>query len=113
MSAALAALNEADAFGLGPGRPVRIGIGINSGIACVGNMGTFRRLNYSAVGDTVNTAARIEAASKTAGAEILLSEETAQRLPHFRTRFAGSIHLKGKSAPCKLYALEGPPASLS
>ncbi|MFN4140426.1 CHASE2 domain-containing protein [Aestuariivirga sp.] len=110
MSAALALLNENDAFGLGPGHPVKIGIGINSGLACVGNMGTLRRLNYSAVGDTVNTAARIEAASKDLGVEILLSEETARRLSRFRTRFAGIIHLKGKSAPCKLYALEGRPS---
>jgi adenylate cyclase len=69
-------------------------------------MGTFRRLNYSAVGDTVNTAARIEAACKETGAEILLSEETASRLPGFRKRFAGSIHLKGKSVPSKVFALE-------
>jgi adenylate cyclase len=108
MSAALAELNRNDAFGLGPDRPVSIGIGINTGIACVGNMGTLRRLNYSAVGDTVNTAARIESACKEAGAEILLSEETASRLTGFRTRFAGNINLKGKSAAKRVFALEGP-----
>jgi adenylate cyclase len=105
MMEALAKLNAEDAFGLGPDNPVRAGIGINTGIACVGNMGTAERLSYSAVGDAVNTASRIESACKEAGADILVSEATARLLPDFRLSPAGDFHLKGKSERVMLYAL--------
>ena len=68
MREAVNALNDSDAFGFsarGFEDPrVRIGVGINAGLACVGNMGSQRRFNYSAMGDVVNVAARIELASK-------------------------------------------------
>lgn len=98
-------MNEQDALGLG--RPLAIGIGLNTGIACVGNMGAESRFNYSAVGDAVNTTARIEAASKELAFDILVSASTAERLKGFAMLEAGSHALKGKSERIRLFLLLG------
>ena len=65
---------------------MRIGVGIHTGTAVVGVVGSPRRLDYTANGDTVNTAARIEAETKPLDAEILISAATYQALPA-RERF--------------------------
>ncbi|GEC15201.1 CHASE2 domain-containing protein [Nitrobacter winogradskyi] len=111
MREALAALNDADVFefsarGFADPR-VRIGIGINAGLACVGNMGSQRRFNYSAMGDVVNVAARIESASKTLDVDLLVSEDVARRVRGIALLEAGEILLKGKSRPTKIYAIVG------
>jgi len=98
-------MNEQDALGLG--RPLAIGIGINTGIACVGNMGAESRFNYSAVGDAVNTTARIEAASKELAFDILVSASTAENLKGFALLDAGTHALKGKSERIRLFLLLG------
>ena len=61
MVASLEALNE------GREKPLKVGIGLNTGPCCVGNMGAARRLSYSLIGDTVNLASRIEGLTKTYG----------------------------------------------
>lgn len=106
-------LNETDAFhfrarGL-PTQAVRIGIGLNTGEACVGNMGSSRRFNYSVIGDAVNVAARIESSCKAVGADCVVSQDTARAAPDFAFLEAGAIPLKGKSVPIKLFALVGDP----
>ena len=105
MRATLREMNDQDAFGLG--RLVSIGIGINTGIACVGNMGAESRFNYSAVGDAVNTTARIESASKEVAFDILVSATVAAKLPDFALLEAGSFSLKGKSERVGLFLLLG------
>ena len=111
MRATVDDLNARDAFGFAArGRgdlQVRIGIGINTGDACVGNMGSERRFNYSVVGDAVNVASRIEANCKDMGVDILISESTARAVPDLATLEAGEVMLKGKSRVLKLFALIG------
>jgi adenylate cyclase len=104
-------LNEADAFrfrarGLAT-QTVRIGVGLNTGEACVGNMGSDRRFNYSVIGDAVNVAARIESSCKAVGADCVVSEDTARAAADFAFLEAGAIPLKGKTTPIKLFALVG------
>jgi adenylate cyclase len=81
MLAALKRLNaelEAEARAAGrPPKTLRIGIGINTGECVVGNMGSARRFDYSALGDAVNLASRLEGASKNYGVPLLLGERTA------------------------------------
>lgn len=107
-------LNAEDAFGFRardlPIQSVRIGVGLNTGEACVGNMGSNRRFNYSVIGDAVNVAARIESSCKAVGADCVVSEDTARAAPDFAFLEAGAIPLKGKSVPIKLFALVGEPA---
>ena len=107
MRDALRQLNETGGFGLAIGQQVRIGIGIHTGIACVGNVGTPSRLNFSAVGDTVNTAARIESACRDFATDILVSGETARLIPQFRTRLAGELQLRGKTHADQVFFLDG------
>lgn len=111
MMRALRELNARDEFGfhkpeIGLG-DVQIGIGLNSGPGCVGNMGSSTRFDYSVIGDTVNVAARIESTTKPAGWPILLSETTAAACPDFAILRGGAMPLKGKSKPATLYALIG------
>jgi adenylate cyclase len=111
MRAAIDTLNDSDVFGFsarGFDDPrVRIGVGINAGLACVGNMGSQRRFNYSAMGDVVNVAARIESASKALNVDLLVSEDVARRAKGIALLEAGEILLKGKSRPTKIYAIAG------
>jgi adenylate cyclase len=104
-------LNGSDAFGFASrgfeDATVRIGIGLNAGFACVGNMGSAKRFNYSAMGDVVNVAARIESATKSFGVDILVSEEVARAAPGMAFLEGGEILLKGKSQPSKLLVLVG------
>ncbi|MBI5131284.1 MAG: adenylate/guanylate cyclase domain-containing protein [Rhodopseudomonas palustris] len=111
MRAVVEQLNDSDAFGFaarGVADPVvRIGVGVNTGAACVGNMGSAKRFNYSAMGDVVNVAARIESASKNFSTDLLVSEDVARAAPGLALLEAGEIMLKGKSKPTRLYALAG------
>jgi len=115
MRSAIAALNARDAFGFrarGLGE-VKIGVGVNTGIACVGNMGSQRRFNYSAMGDVVNVAARIESATKNFGVDLLVSDDVAARAGGIALLEAGEILLKGKSRPTRVHAVAGDEAMAS
>lgn len=111
MRAAVAELNATDAFGFAargfPDPLVRIGVGLNAGIACVGNMGSQKRFNYSAMGDVVNIAARIESTTKNFHTDLLVSDDVAQQAGSIALLEAGEILLKGKSLPTKVYAIAG------
>lgn len=85
---------------------IQIGIGINTGYAIVGSIGSEERMEYTAIGDTVNTAARLESATKECGVDILISESTHAAVGHMvdATRI-GSIHVKGRAEPVMTYAV--------
>lgn len=72
-------------------------IGVNSGPAVVGNFGGFLRFDYTAHGDAINTAARLESANKFFGTRVCVSGSTAQLCERFAGRPIGALVLKGKT----------------
>ena len=95
-----------------PGQ-VAVGIGLNTGPCCVGNMGSRQRLSYSLIGDTVNLASRLESLTKVYGVSILVGEDLAARLPGFALVELDIIRVVGRDAPERVFALMGSPATAS
>ena len=86
--------------------PIAIGIGVNSGEAVIGNMGSDTRFDFSGIGDAINVAARLESATKEVGVDILIGDATAKNLD-FGLKLLKPIKVKGKSKPLKIYTTEG------
>jgi len=84
---------------------VSIGIGINTGEAVIGNMGSDTRFDYSAIGSAVNIAARCESSCKTVGKDLIIAEETAKNCG-FELKSLQPIEVKGISEPLKIFTLE-------
>lgn len=88
------------------GKPVTFGIGIQCGEAVIGNIGCESRMDFTAIGDTVNTASRLEGIA--APGQILISEEMNRRLQgRIQTEFAGEFNLKGKKQAVPAYTVTG------
>ena len=87
--------------------PIKVGIGLNTGECCVGNMGSELRFDYSVLGDDVNLASRLEGQSKSYGVDIVIGENTQAKLEDFATIELGLIQVKGKTLPVHVYALMG------
>ena len=87
--------------------PVKIGVGIHVGPVIMGHIGSVRRLSYTVIGDAVNIAARLEAATKEYNQPILVSEDVArapkQSLP---VNEIGELNLKGRAAPVRVFAVD-------
>ncbi|GAB4144656.1 MAG: hypothetical protein OHK0017_03400 [Patescibacteria group bacterium] len=95
-------------FQIETGIPLEVSIGVNTGFAMVGNFGSSQRLDYTVIGDTVNTTGRIESIAKVYGAKILVSENTLHSLnlnqqEQFEWHEVDHIRLKGKSKSIRLY----------
>jgi adenylate cyclase len=87
--------------------PINIGIGINTGEAVVGNMGSDQRFDYSVLGDPVNLGARLEGQSKSYGVELVVSENTKQGIDdkHLTWILLDKLIVKGKKEPVNIYTV--------
>jgi adenylate cyclase len=98
--------------------PLAIGIGIHQGGAIVGNMGSPAKMEFTAIGDSVNTSARLESATKQYGVDILVSQPVWEKtVEHFVFRSADLVVVKGKKVPVQIHAVlsgsnTAPPAGL-
>lgn len=87
---------------------IMIGMGVHSGPAISGTIGSEERMEYTVIGDTVNQTSRIEASTKAFGADLLISHEAAEEIKSsFKLEFAGSAEVKGKVEALKLYKVRG------
>jgi len=90
----------------GSGEGFAMGVGVSSGPLMSGNIGSERRLDYTAIGDTVNVAARIEAHTKESPHKALVSDSTRALLTRTAELVpAGDIVLRGRSTPTRLWGL--------
>jgi len=88
------------------GIAIRNGVGINTGEAVVGTLGSKQRLEYTAIGDTINLGARLESITKDYKTNIIISESTYVLVKdQFVTKELGDVTVKGKSQPVKIYAV--------
>lgn len=104
MRSALAAFNAAQEKAGGP--VLRIGIGLHSGWLVAGNMGSKDRMEYTVIGDAVNTASRLQNLTKVLGVDILISAEVYQATDKdLLAREMAPAEVQGKSTPLRIYAL--------
>ena len=91
-------MNESDGVALGVTR-----IGVHTGLAIVGNFGGELYFDYTAHGEAINTAARLESVNKHLGTRICVSESVVSKMPHFDGRPVGYVVLKGTSRGLKVF----------
>ena len=84
---------------------IEIGIGLSSGPAVIGNMGSATRFDYTAIGDAVNLGARMESSCKELGVNLVIADST-MKASSYNLKSLGSIKVKGKSKAIKVYTWE-------
>ena len=101
MSHALGAIN---ATHRGRGLPeIGLGIGVNTGIMCVGDMGSDIRRSYTVIGDAVNLGSRLEGLSKVYGVTMVVSESTRRQVPEYVWQELDRVRVKGKDQAVSIY----------
>lgn len=88
--------------------PIKIGVGLHYGEAISGQIGSHERMEFTVIGDTVNTASRIEGATKGFGVDLLVSNSVLEKLDEtFLVQKAGNVEVQGKSESLSLYKVDG------
>ena len=105
--ATLQMLRELEEMNSRENKNLKLGIGLNTGICCVGNLGSEQRFNYSAIGDAVNVASRVEGLTKQYGVSILVTETTAAQAPDLAFLEADLVRVVGRTEPIAVHALVG------
>ena len=90
-----------------PYKEVKLGIGLNTGVCCVGNLGSDTRFDYSVIGDNVNIASRLEGQSKTYDLMTIVGESTKARAPDFAFLEIDLLKVKGKTSATRVFTLLG------
>ncbi|NBW46602.1 MAG: adenylate/guanylate cyclase domain-containing protein [Betaproteobacteria bacterium] len=93
--------------------PVAIGVGVNSGLMRVGDMGSQLRRAYTVMGDAVNLGSRLEGLTRAYGVDVLIGQDTRERLPHWVCREVDRVRVKGKQVPVRIYEPLGPKEQVS
>lgn len=109
--AALAMMSDLEAINVrrraDGAEPIAMGIGLNTGVCCVGNFGSTQRFDYSAIGNDVNLASRFESLTKFYGLPIIVGQSTAEAVTDFALIEIDLISVKGYEKPVRLFALLG------
>ncbi len=106
MAQTLAAMQ--DEFAARGWPPIKIGVGLNSGVMNVGNMGSQFRMAYTVLGDEVNLGSRLEGLTKKYGVTVICSESTKRSVPEYAYRELDRVRVKGKDRPVKIFEPIGP-----
>ena len=88
----------------------KFGIGLNTGLCSVGNLGSTQRFDYSAIGDPVNVASRLEGTTKMYGVPVIAAEVTRHAAPDFAWLEMDRVRVKGRGAVTRIFSLVGDPA---
>lgn len=105
--AALDMVSALDRLNRERGMALKIGIGLNTGMACVGNLGSDQRFSYSCLGDSVNLASRVEGMTKLYDVSILVTEAVCERTTGLVFAEVDRVRVVGRQAPVTLFALMG------
>ncbi len=85
---------------------MKIGIGINTGVATIGNIGSEQKKNYTVVGDTVNLSSRLESITKEYKTPLIFSEYTYVKSRMDYCKLLGNVKVKGREQPVDIYTVE-------
>ncbi len=89
--------------------PVRLGTGLDTGRCVVGDLGSDQRSDYSALGEAIDLASRLEGLSKIYGVDVVVGPQTREQAPEFASLELDLIKAEGKAVPMRIYALLGGP----